>query len=391
MKRVGSGLAVVVGVAVGAAGCRSESAVVDIGVVLASGVSGDGAEVIVDVVTDEGPGPLVTIGEPVVVPAFGEMHVVANLAEGGGVLGRGRSGIFSVAADDTVSVDVLVGKPDTVVELDASPPRLAGACVAADAAGRVFVVGGTDSGGGASQGVYEFGDGFELEIRNGGDRAVDGDGLGCSAANDNVVFVGGRCGGAGLVDIVDVGADRVIDVPGGVDCGSFVAPVGDEYLYIASSRVISVNANGEQTAEREGLVDVKAVAVDVDDGVLAHVGTTLVRVSLSNEPVANIDTMGRKFGSVLALSGRTLLRADGSTLRSDVTLGGVATAFTVLSDDTVVAIVGDTLEVSAPGASTETFAMNAPHTGLAAIDGDTVVLAGGGGYGVFVLSTHSLF
>lgn len=390
MKRGFAGV-VAAGVVAAGAGCRSESAVVDIGVVLASGVSAVGAEVVVDVVTAEGPGPLVTIGEPVEVSGFGEMHVVANLAEGASVFGRGRSGIFDISANDTVSIDVLVGKPDTVVELDASPPRLSGACVTADAAGRVFVVGGTDTGDGPSQGVYEYGDGFEVVIRNGGEGAVGLAGLGCSAAGDNVVFVGGACGGAGLVDIVDVDAGRVVDVPGGVDCGAFAAPDGNGYLYLTSTRVVSINRNGEQIAERDGLADIKAVAVDVDEGVVVHAGPALVRASISNAPVTNIDTMGRKFGTVVALSGSQLLRANGSRVRGDVTLSGVATAFTVLNDNTVVAIVGDALEVSAPGASTETFTMNAPHTGLAAIDGDTVVLAGGGGYGIFVLSSHSLF
>jgi hypothetical protein len=404
---------IVAGAVVGLGGCNETINLLDVAVQvrLAAGhdVEHDEVNLNITYVTDTGDTNGVDAGAAVKFPEdAGAMTLtVRALRDDGALIGLGRTGAISLpalSASDpgrAVAADVLVASVDAVDVLDPLPPAVGdNACVTADEAGRVFLVGGAVS----SQSGYLLGDGFAVDDLDDVDSFAGVSSPGCSARGGSVVVVGGcPLGSDPPPELYDIDGDgtRAVSL-GAIDpelCQAFAASSGDDYWVVAPDVVALIDGDGAVIGRNDGaalddVVDVEATA-DGDVVVLERdTRVTLLRRDDVTRPVTltSAQLLGRRFDDVVALDGpRLSLLKDGAlgVIRSDVDVGAGVVAFTVLSDDTVVAIVGDELQVSRPGAERETFSLPTRRLHVSALAGDTVVLAGGGdGVDAIVLSVQ---
>jgi hypothetical protein len=308
----------------------------------------------------------------------------------GKLAARGTTPVLALPTEPgaDLPVPLLLAPVGRVDALDALPPDIgADACFAADQLGRVFVVGGSDS----NQTGYVLGADFAVVTLSGVAFARTA-APGCVAADGHVVAVGGTGGIISQLHELDAGSDVVVDIaiPGAEAAGAFGAKSLDDYWLFASNRVELLRANGVSFGFAGGVnvVDVE-VLPDGNALVLTEANTMFLYDRDDLDSPVNLGqakAIGRRFDDVMAISDDdALLLIDGTAavvLRGAVGTG-VVTAFTVLSDDSVVAIEGDELKVYGDG-DTVDFSTSLPRarTHISAIPGDTVILAGGDGTGL---------
>jgi hypothetical protein len=334
------------------------------------------------------------------------------------LLGLGRTGFVAVRDDDGVAVStlqrrVLVAPVDRVGLLTGEPPAPGGdGCVVGDEAGRLFVVGGSA---GDERGGFVVDD-FGVVALDGAGRFAGAPISGCGASGGAVAAVA-DCGRAGAVVVVVVaaGVDGVVartvslaalaSAGAPVSCGARVAPV-DGGVWVADGAALSFVADDgvvvSTTSSQPGPLATAgfaalsttpagdAVVVDGPgvDGVWRVVtragGVRVVRAGLG--PGARLV---RRAADVVLLDGAQLVGPDGDVVRGDVAddvSGGDVVGVVALSDDTVVALAERELRVSRSGVAVVRLSLAAARAGLAALPGDTVVLAGGDAAGVDVVA-----
>lgn len=319
-------------------------------------------------------------------PADAEAATFTVLALGDGVTGQGRSAELDVPGDNgTLEVPLFVAARDDVAAANVLPPDVgAGSCVASDEAGRVFVVGGDASG----QSGYVFDtDAFDVIGLADLDSATGVSGVGCSANAGFVVFAGGCAGGVidHLVETAAKGVNSVELNPPAV-CGSFAARANNDGYWIAGPGGVQFySASGTLRNSREVAVDVLDVEVTADGDlvVLTAISDVLLfKQGSLNNPVTlgAARALGRRFDDVALLNGSSVrvVKRDGTLQGLGADVDADVTAFTVLSNDTVVGVDGTTLRVSRDDGSTQTFTMATARTHVSAIVGDTLLLVGGG-------------
>jgi len=382
-------LLVVVGAALG---CEENLKFLDVNldVRVAEGLDRELEEVDLNItyVTDTGVTNGGADGDNVAFPKNASSAVFSLLAlEEGSLVGRGATASIDLPIVDdgeVGSVDASLLLADLVPGLVASlPPDLGdGSCVASDEAGRVFVVGGAA----ANQTGYVFGDDFGVDGIVGSFSNVEG--LGCSASGGAVVFAGGCAGGPveGIVEII-AGRESTVTIDPPAVCGTFAAKSKQNYWSIGPDGIRLYSRGGTLIDSAVRVLDVVAVESAVDGSVLVRernsTGLLFTPGNLENPVISDgVLAIGRRLDDVMMLTndGRLLQQQTegfGQT-RADVDVGA-ASAFTVLADDTVVAIVGNTLVVSVPGAANRTLALPRPRTHVSALPGDTVILSGGAG------------
>lgn len=285
------------------------------------------------------------------------------------------------AAADYAGLDVtiLLAPDDAPALLQELPPDLGdGTCVSADEAGRVFVVGGLLN----QQSGYATNDKYEVIGLN-DINALNGEAVGACSAIAGAVAVGG-CGDS-VNNIVDLRIDDVALVSVGVDvCGLAVAKSKEDYWVVSTNSVRLFAAGGGLIDEAAGLVlpAVNAIEADGDGSAYAHVvdNTVLLitRDRLVPEVIRNVDCIGRRFDDVVGLSQTQLfVGPDFGVARNDFDLGGVPRGVTVLSDETIVALVGDDLVFVDGDNNVTKVALPTTRLHVSAIPGDTLLLAGG--------------
>lgn len=306
-------------------------------------------------------------------------------------LALGRTGSLAVPATGTLRVPVLLAPIERVGALSDLPPSLGlDTCVASDDAGRIFFVGGSAS----AQSGYVV-DGFKVAGLSADGAFVGTGGVGCAAFGGRVAAVGGCSGDVDARVVVSTGATFDVIAPDvqGLDpatlCGARAVPVdGGVWLALATQLFFVPDGDAAPTvtvdvAARalEAGTDGRAVFVDADGGVGVVDRAGEVRA------VRPAGRLGRRLADVLVLDGAELVGLDGVVVRDDISFGEVVGAFTVLSDDTVVALssTGGRLLVRDPG-GTRVLIVDPPRTLVAALPGDTLVLAGGPAPGVSVVA-----
>lgn len=318
---------------------------------------------------------------------------------GGGsvVTGHGRTIVDGPPGDvESYGTDfkatMVIGRDDDVTELQALPPNLGvNSCATSDEGGRIFVVGGSAS----SQSGYGVDDDYFVRGLDDVD-ALKGNAVGCSARGGRVVA--GACDGDAIVDL---GLGDTVRVDVGVPtCGLFAAASDEDYWLISRDTAVLFSARGTQ-------LDTSATGFDDDiDSVEALAsGNAMVRLVNSKvflvkrDPaqvtqVGQASALGRRFDDVVAIDGDRLLRGEQLDVANGaIGLPGTARAVTVLSDDTVAAIVDGDLVVIGKDAAGDTKTTTVPlsrnRARLAALPGDTILLAGDEGVDVVVLSSHT--
>jgi hypothetical protein len=284
--------------------------------------------------------------------------------------------------------------------------------VVGDEAGRLFVVGGSA---GDERGGFVVDD-FGVVALDGAGRFAGAPISGCGASGGAVAAVA-DCGRAGAVVVVVVaaGVDGVVartvslaalaSAGAPVSCGARVAPV-DGGVWVADGAALSFVADDgvvvSTTSSQPGPLatagfaalsttpagDAVVVAGPGVDGVWRVVtragGVRVVRAGLG--PGARLV---RRAADVVLLDGAQLVGPDGDVVRGDVAddvSGGDVVGVVALSDDTVVALAERELRVSRSGVAVVRLSLAAARAGLAALPGDTVVLAGGDAAGVDVVA-----
>ncbi len=300
---------------------------------------------------------------------------------------RATSAVLPLPDDEgaVLSVPLLLSTVDVVGGLDPLPPEIgADACFSSDEQGRVFVVGGSTS----NQSGYVLDDSFRVlalsELRFAGASRP-----GCVAAGGSVVVVGG-CQAGALAEIHEIDADRDrrrVLVPAAEPCGAFAAKSLKDYWLFATNRVDLLSDEGEVKGSTAG-VDVVDVEVLLGGNALVLDNKNSLFLYQRNDvetPIrlGEVQAIGRRFDDVVALSvDNQLLLVAGvalTPLRTVSPFAVAATSITVLSDDTLVAIVDGDLVVDPVEGEVVTLPLPRPRTHVSAILGDTVILAGGEG------------
>lgn len=334
-------------------------------------------------------------------PGDGPLGLELLLLGGGNVVtGHGRVVVdeppAALADYAGFRTTMILGKDDAAVELESLPPNLgAGSCATSDEAGRVFVVGGADAG----QSGYGLDDDFRVRGLDDVDALRDS-AVGCSARGGRVVA--GACNGDAVVDL-GFGDTVRVDLPLGrfSTCGAFAATSGDDYFLVSEAEIVLVDSAGVD----RGSIDVTGFNAAIASVEPVANGNLLVRLvnneihRVVREPLAvsqvGVGTaLGRRFDEVVAVDGERLLVGEElQVANGDLGLDGVATAVTVLSNDTVAAVVdGDLVVVGndADGApQTTRVALRRNRARLAALPGDTILLLGDEGVDVVVLGSHA--
>jgi hypothetical protein len=322
----------------------------------------------------------------------------------------GRTGFLAVRSDDDVAVQevtarVLLAPVDRVGRMVDVPVPLGGdECVVGDEAGRLFVIGGSAG----NQGGYVVDD-FAVQGLSGAERWTRVPVAGCGASSGRVAAVAG-CGAPGAIVVV-AGQDArevsllALERAGApVSCAAQAAPVAggvwladgaslffvdDDGAVVSTTTAQVPQSGGPAFAALSVTAAGDAVVVDgAGDGAVLRV---VARDGAARDVRAGVGAsarLGRRFGDVVLLDGAVLVDVDGVVVRDDV--GAELSAadvvgFTVLSNDTVVALAPGQVRVSAAQTTTMTFSAP-PRSGLAALPGDTVVFAGGGEAGVDVVA-----
>ena len=297
------------------------------------------------------------------------------------------------SAGDVFAVPMLLATVD-VGALDSLPPAIgADACYSADEQGRLFVVGGSTG----NQSGYVLNERFVV-------AGLDGDSFravanpGCVAGGGSVVAVGGDgAGGVATIRQIDADADVVLIpvLPAAELAGAFAAKAGEDHWLFARNRVDLLDSAGAPKGSTAGIdVDDLESLTGGDALVLTVAGDLLLFEQSKLGIPTNLgpaDAIGRRFADVVALRGSELLLIAGpnpEVLRSDVDVdvGASVVSFTVLSDDSVAALVGDRLIVDRIEGASVTKVLPRPRTHVSAIPGDTLVLAGGDGDGLDAIS-----
>jgi hypothetical protein len=300
---------------------------------------------------------------------------------GGRVPGLGRSGVLPIVDNTTLTVHVLLAPVDEVGLISDGPQDLGGdACVAADAAGNIFIVGGTRS----SAAGYVYDTTFALRSFGGVLGGVSG--LGCGAFRGAVAVVGGCNDEVLEVQLIQVdGTTTKFPVPLAQACGAMAAPAADGGVWVVDGdgtvslhdAVNSVLFNGELGAEPQAIeVTAEGNLVVLSGGKAWHVsGTAVTELS----PAL---ALGRRGDGVFILDGDQDIQYVDEDKAQRRLRGGVPAFehFVVLSDDTVVGLNGTVVSVVPVDGNTSTLTARA-HTAIVGLPGDTVVLAGAAGPG----------
>ncbi len=388
-------LAVIAGLA--APGCKNEIEVT-IGVQVADGIN-DVVDVEQDLKNLSVNGVGKDFDETVPFPGDVDALPLELLFLGGGsvVTGHGRTIVTPPPASlDDYATDfkatMVIGSDDAVTELQSLPPNLgAGSCAASDEGGHIFVVGGVD----ASQSGYGVDD--DYFVRGLDDlNALKANAVGCSALGGRVVA--GACDGNAIVDL-GVGDTVRVDVDVST-CGLFAAKSKNDYLLMSQTSATLFSSSGDALdSSATGFDDVIASVEALGSGnaMVRLVNSKIFLVTREPVGVSQVGqgtALGRRFGDVVAINGDQLLFGeDLGVANGAIGLGGTATAVTVLSDDTVVAIVDGDLIAIGPDAggdlATTRVALTRNRARLAALPGDTILLAGDEGVDVVVLASHA--
>lgn len=301
----------------------------------------------------------------------------------GGDPGLGRSGVLPIVDNETLTVHVLVAPLDEVGLISDVPQDLGGdACVAADGAGNIFMVGGTD----ANEAGYVYDTTFAL--RSFGPGVLKGvAGLGCGAFQGAVAAVGG-CNNPSVREV------QLIQVDGNVttfpvdlqdSCGAMAAPAEDGGVWVVDGDGTVTLYDADNTPQYTDDLGAAPQAIEVTaEGNLVVLSGGSAR-HLSRQTA--ITTLSP--GSALGRRGEVVFILDGTDIKyvveaeAPIRLRGKVPAFdhfVVLSDDTVVGLNGTVVSVVAVDGSTSTLTARA-HTAIVGLPGDTVVLAGAAGDG----------
>jgi hypothetical protein len=277
---------------------------------------------------------------------------------------------------------VLVAPLDAVLAVSDAPDDLGGdACVAADGAGNVFMVGGTD----ANEAGYVYDTTFVL--RSFGPGVLRGvAGLGCGAFQGAVAAVGGCSSAVRDVQRIQVdGTATTFAVTLDDPCGAMAAPAADGGVWVVDgdgSVTLRDVGNAEQFNDELG-GEPQAIEVTADGNLVVLSDGSARHVSREGvTPLSPASALGRRGDDVFILDGGDIKRVAEAEAPGRLR-GGVPAAdhFVVLSDDTVVGLRGTTVTVVSVDGTTSTLTAPRAHTALVALPGDTVVLAGAAGDG----------
>jgi hypothetical protein len=344
-------------------------------------------------------------------------EVFVDDEDGGALLALGRTGPVAVSPQDALQADrpvqikvpVLLAPVDEAGFLITVPPAMGNdVCIATDERGRVLQAGGSTS----NQGGYVVED-FSLTGISGINQFKGVTDIGCGLGAGRVALVGGctvvEDGGVDgdvPTDLVLIEGTRTTvipvddivedDVPVADLCGARVVPVAAGF-WVAFAGQLYFVADGQRAFTQNAPLPVDVLLADAAGNAVVVVGADTAGVAAgavvvvdptgAERQVAQDGLLGRRFDAILVLQGDRLIDLEGEVVRDDVDLPGPVRAFTVLSDDRVVALSADgtRLFVSAPDGTTSLVVGN-ERTAVAALPGDTVLLAGGAVDGVDVIA-----
>jgi hypothetical protein len=299
----------------------------------------------------------------------------------GGVPGLGRSALVPIVDNETLTVHVLVAPLDEVGLVSGAPTNLGGdACVAADGAGNIFLVGGTS----AREAGYVYDTTFVLRSFGGELKGVGG--LGCGAFQGAVAAVGG-CNDqqVGDVQLIQVdGTTTAFPVPLQVLCGAMAAPAADGGVWVIDGDgTVSLRDAGNSVQFIDELgAEPQAVEVTADGNLVVLSGGKAWHVSSTElTELSPALALGRRGDGVFILDDDGDIKYVDEAKAQRRLRGGIPAFehFVVLSDDTVVGLAGAVVSVVVDDSTTTLTTRE--HTAIVGLPGDTVVLAGAAGPG----------
>lgn len=291
--------------------------------------------------------------------------------------GLGRSAMLPIVDGQTLDVHVLLAPLNTIGQIQDTPKNLGGdACIAADGEGNLFMLGGSE----ADEAGYIYTN--TLALRSFGPGVLKGvSGLGCAAFNGAVAAVGGCNTSVDAVQLIQGdGTLTEFQVDLQDACGALAAPTTDGGVWVVDGTGAVTLHDAEKNIVFNADVDGEPEALEVTPS-----GNLVVLAGGSARHVSPDGVKRLSPATALARRGNDLFILDQDEVKrlneakAPESLGRgipVGSRFTVLSDDTVVALVGTTVTVVKPDNTTSTLQAEREHTTIVTLPGDTVLLLG---------------